>query len=142
MKFRLINSNSKTMVNSRLFKFMIIVSMIFTVAILSAQQIIVPDSISSKNQAKNQTKAMVKLLKLNEPAAVAIYQINLKYQLQTDSVIAIHAESIYKKEMHALINQNKNRELKTVLTPAQYYTYNQCLENARNALKSHLQKPK
>jgi hypothetical protein len=106
--------------------------------IISAQETVKPDYIKSGIKAQSQTKGMTMLLKLKEPVSVAVYKINLKYQLQTDSLRATSTESIYKKQMHRMITQNKNRELKNVLTLEQYNTYIQCLENARNKLNSRL----
>jgi hypothetical protein len=94
--------------------------------------------IYSDKQAQSQTKGMALLLNLKEPLTTAVYKINLKYQLLTDSLRLSTTQTSAKKEMHAQITGQKNAELKSTLSTEQYNKYMLILENARTQLNTRV----
>ena len=145
-KILLFINKKQILINNKLMKniaqFLLVLLIIFggNFIIISAQETVKPDSITSEIKAQSQTKGMTVLLKLNEAVSREVNQINLKYQLKTDSIRAIQADSLVKKGMHAFINQNKMMELKKVLTSEQYNTYVNGMANAKNELDNRLKK--
>ena len=110
--------------------------------ITSAQE---PDKSSenyilSDKQAKSQTKAMVQFLDLKEPATNTVYNINLKYQLLINSLRMSATQVTTKKEMHVQYAEQKNTELKSILSTEQYNKYISLLGDARTQLNNSMGK--
>jgi hypothetical protein len=96
--------------------------------------------IMSDKQAQGQTKAMVRMLDLKGPAIKSVNDINLKYQVKTNTLRADTTSTVEKKEMHGYITEEKNAELRSVLSGEQYNKYIQSLEKARVQLYERLDK--
>lgn len=79
----------------------------------------VPDSVSIK-QALGQTKGMKLFLSMDDSLSAKVYQVNLKYQLKTDSLRASTTSSQNKRQMHSMILQAKLKELKNILPTEKY----------------------
>jgi hypothetical protein len=78
-----------------------------------------PDSISVK-LALSQTRGMAQLLGLNDSLTQIVYQLNLKYQLKTDSLRASSLLPEERKLMHGNIFRMKNEELINILPSEKY----------------------
>jgi hypothetical protein len=115
-------------------------SVLFTIGLIlespsvSAQQIISlhPAGYTAEKQAEKQTGWMVKVLDLPANYAKAVYQINLKYLLQRDSLRSTpSADKVDRRILHQAITQKKNAELQTALTPELYNKYVNLFTNAK-----------
>jgi hypothetical protein len=86
--------------------------------------------------AEGQTKWMMSQLKLDESHFKTLYNINLKYQVKTDSVHLSTMVLTSKRESYLLYDQIRNEELKKVLSPDLYDKYQMNVESMKARAKT------
>jgi len=85
--------------------------------------------------AERQANWMSKKFKLDDKTAKLVYSIQLKYLIQTDSIVAMTKSYPEKRTDHGLIFINKSAELKTILTPEQYDQYLAIFDSRRDKVQ-------
>lgn len=89
-----------------------------------------------EQRAKVQTDLLKSRLQLNEEQTTKVAAINLKYAKQMEPVIKNSGGKLAKFREAKKINEQKEGELKQVLTTEQFSTY----EKAKEAMKEEMKK--
>jgi hypothetical protein len=81
--------------------------------------------------AEGQTKWMMSQLKLDRSLYKSLYDINLRYQLKSDSIHSSSLALTSKRVYYSEYSQIRYIELKKVLTPDQYENYQKIIDSIR-----------
>lgn len=111
-----------------------ILGMLFSTCVLASDMTFLAQTTPAE-RAGVQTHFMTQKLNLDSPTQNRIAAINLKYAELVEPVLHNDDSSFSKMLSIRSLQDKKDAELKSILTPAQYETY----ENARDELKAEME---
>jgi len=89
-----------------------------------------PGGLSAEDRAKRQTDMMKNELKLTPDQETKVYAINLKYSQKMHDAREIADTTARRKSLDSL-NKQKDTDLKGVLTPDQFKSYQKLVEDMK-----------
>lgn len=95
-----------------------------------------------EQRAKVQTDLMKTKLQLNEEQTAKVGAINLKYAKQMEPVVKSGGGKLAKYRQAKKINEQKEAELKQVLTTEQFETYEAVKETMKEEMKKKVKEKK
>ncbi|MEA4852422.1 MAG: hypothetical protein VB126_13360 [Paludibacter sp.] len=91
----------------------------------------------AEERAKNLTEQMQKKLSLTDTQYQSVYTINLKYAKMNEQLKSSTESKMAKFKKFKSLQQNKSKELQTVLTKDQFTQYEEWIKDVKAELKEN-----
>jgi hypothetical protein len=128
----------KTSIQKRAFSMVALVFMLVA-QLATAQDVSAIQHKTPEERAQMQTKIMKSKLSLDSLQATKVQAINLKYALKTDPILKSDAGKFKKLKKIKALQEEKDDELKQVLTADQFKQYQALKERLKEKIKERKQ---
>lgn len=91
----------------------------------------------AEERAKNMTEKMKEKLSLTNAQSQSVYTINLKYANKNEQIMAGNDSKLSKLKKYKASQEEKSKELQSVLTKEQYTEYQKLANELKSELKEN-----